>query len=83
MTQMNTSAIRKKLSDYIKVAEDKKIKAIYTVIESDIIEMGKWQDSQLIDELNKRSSELKSGKDKGMTREELKKGLLSQNQDEK
>jgi hypothetical protein len=80
---MNTSAIRNKLHEYIKVAEDKKIKAIYTIIEKDINEMDKELDEdQLIAELEKRSSDLKTGKDKGATWEELKKGLSIHKPDE-
>lgn len=73
---MNTSAIRKKLYDYIKVAEDKKVKALYTIIESDINEMDSWhKDEQLLAELEKRSSDLKLGIDKGVSWEEIKKSL--------
>lgn len=79
---MNTTEIRKKLYEYIKVAEDKKIKAIYTIIESDINDMDKGlNDEQLIAELEKRSSDLKAGKDKGVAWEELKKGISSQKPD--
>lgn len=69
---MNTSTIRKKLSEYIKVADDKKVKAIYTIVEREINEMNKWwNDNNLIEELNSRSADLKSGKDKGIGWEEL------------
>jgi hypothetical protein len=58
------------------VADDKKVKAIYTIIESDINEMNHWwNDERFIAELDKRSSDLKSGKDKGFTWDELKKEL--------
>jgi hypothetical protein len=80
---MNTPAIRKKLIEYIEVAEDKKIKAIYTIIEKDINEMDKeLDDDQLFAELDKRSSDLETGKDKGVVWEDLKKRLLSRNPDE-
>lgn len=74
---MNTSTIRKKLYEYIKVADDKKVKAIYTIIENEINEMNHWwNDERFIAELDKRSSDLKSGKDKGVAWEALKKELI-------
>ena len=73
---MNTSAIRKTNSQYIKVADDKKVKATYTIIEKEINEMDQWwNDKNLIDELNSRYADLKSGKDQGIGWEELKKGI--------
>ena len=73
---MNTSTIRKKLSEYIKVADDKKVKAIYTIVEREINEMDQWwNDKNLIDDLNSRSADLKSGKDIGIGWEELRKGI--------
>ena len=74
---MNTSTIRQKLFDYIKVADDKKVKAIYTIIEGEINEMNPWwNDERFIAELDKCSADLKSGKDKGVTWKELKKELI-------
>ncbi len=74
---MNTTIIRQKLHEYIKVADDKKVKAIYTIVESDINEMNEWwNDESFIAELDKRSSDLKSGKEKGVTWDELKAELL-------
>lgn len=73
---MNTTTIRKKLSEYIKVADDKKVKAIYTIVEREINEMDQWwNDKNLIEELNSRSADLKSGKDKGIEWNELKEGI--------
>jgi hypothetical protein len=77
---MNTTTIRQKLHEYIKIADDKKVKAIYTIVESDINEMNEWwNDESFIAELDKRSSDLKSGKDKGITWDELKNELLKSN----
>ena len=74
---MNTSTIRKKLSETIKVADDKKVKAIYTIVEREINEMDQWwNEKNLMDELNIRSTDLKSGKDEGISWEELKKGII-------
>jgi len=74
---MDTSTIRQKLQDYIKVADDKKVNAIYTIIESDINEMHEWwNDEVLIAELDRRSQDLKNGNDKGKPWEEVKNELL-------
>jgi len=74
---MNTLAIRQKLYEYIRVADDKKVKAIYTIIENDVNELYEWwNDKDLLSELDHRSANLKSGKDKGRSWEEVKKSLL-------
>jgi len=75
---MNTSTIRQKLYEYIRVADDKKVKAIYTIIESEVNELYEWwNDKDLMAELDRRSADLKHGKDKGHSWEEVKKDLLS------
>jgi hypothetical protein len=46
------------------------------LVEREIDEMDQWwNDKNLIEELNSRSADLKSGKDKGIGWEELKKGI--------
>jgi len=35
---MSTAAIRERLYDYIRVADDKKVRAIYTMLEDTIVE---------------------------------------------
>ncbi|MEI6748728.1 MAG: addiction module protein [Bacteroidales bacterium] len=75
---MDTSAIRQKLYEYIRVADDKKVKAIYTIIESEVNEIYEWwNDKDLRVELDSRSADLKSGKDKGYPWEEVKNELLN------
>jgi len=75
---MNTSTIRQKLYEYIRVADDKKVKAIYTIIESEMSELYEWwNDKDLIAELDSRSADLKGGKDKGYSWEGAKKELLN------
>lgn len=58
---MTAAAIRHKLYDYIRVAEDKKVKAIYTMLAGEIEEdFDYWNDKNFVAELEKRSADLKS-----------------------
>ncbi len=59
---MTTLAIRKKLSDYLQVADDKKIKAIYALVEDDLDQPELEYTDDLKIELDKR---LKSYKKNG------------------
>ena len=69
---MSTTKIRQKLCDYIRVADDKKVKAIYTIIESEIKEnMDIWTED-FLQELKKRTADFENGKVKGYTWEEVK-----------
>lgn len=69
---MTSNALRYKLYDYIKVADEKKLKAIYNLLEEEIEAAAEWwKDKQVVAELDIRYEALKSGKDKGVTKEEL------------
>ncbi len=70
---MNTVAIRQKLHHYIETAKDKKVKAIFAMVE-DEIEAGAvvWTD-EFLNELNKRANDFENGKVKGRTWGEVKK----------
>ena len=62
---MNTEAIRDQLYDYIRVADDKKIRAIYTMLEDSITEEVKWwNDNVIMDEFQKRYDDWDTGKEK-------------------
>lgn len=50
---MTTLAIRKKLSDYLQIADDKKVKAMYALLEDDI----KQFENVSIEEYNKEIDE--------------------------
>lgn len=77
---MDTATIRQKLYEYIRKADDKKVKAIYTIVENDIDQVNEWwQDDKLMAEIEQRAADLKSGKDKGISWEDLKKGLPKEN----
>ena len=70
---MAIATIREKLHHYIDVADDKKVKAIFTVMENDITEtLNLWEDEDFVNEMNNRLEELESGKVKGVTLEEFK-----------
>lgn len=65
------SAIRNKLYDYIRVADDKKLFAIYNLLEEEIENTEAWwKDKKFIAELDKRYQDLETGKDKGFTIEQ-------------
>jgi hypothetical protein len=69
---MTTTAIREKLYDYIRVADDKKLKAIYMMLEDDITATDEWwKDITLMEELENRYHKLVSNEDKGKTIDEL------------
>jgi len=75
---MNTATIRKKLYEYIRVADDRKVRAIYTIIENDVIEPYEWwNDNELLTELDHRSEQIRSGNDPGILWEDAKKEILS------
>jgi hypothetical protein len=69
---MKASAIRDRLYDYIRVADDKKIKAIYTMLEGEMdSEIEWWQNDNFLKELDNDYKEWKSGKAKGYTMAEI------------
>lgn len=70
---MTTAALRDRLYDYIRVADDKKIKAIYMMLEDDISEKSEWyKDPVFVNELEKEFEAWESGKDKGYSLAEIK-----------
>ncbi|MBP6430321.1 MAG: hypothetical protein KA319_00965 [Ferruginibacter sp.] len=69
---MGAVAIREKLQAYIKTADDKKVKAIFTMVESDIAKYEWWKDEKLIARFDKDVKDIESGKKKGVTMTEMK-----------
>ncbi|MEX2234235.1 MAG: addiction module protein [Cyclobacteriaceae bacterium] len=69
---MSTTEIRQKLFDYIRMADDKKVKAIYTILSNEIQEETDIWTDEFLQELNKRTAEFESGKAKGLTWKEIK-----------
>ena len=70
---MNTaSSLRDRLYDYIRVADDKKLHAIYSLLENEIVETKEWwKDKQFVAELDRRFVAMEKGKDKGYTVEQI------------
>ncbi len=73
---MTTLAIRDKLYDYIRVADDKKIKAIFMMLEDDIEQKTDWwKNKEFVQELDVNYKEWKSGKVKGHSKEDVDKAI--------
>lgn len=75
---MKTSdaAIRQKLYDYIRVADDKKLHAIYNLLEDEIVHTNEWwKDKQFTKELDRRYQVLENGADKGFSIEQLQESI--------
>ena len=69
---MTSALIRNKLYDFIRVAGDKKLQAIYVLLESEIENESEWwKDEKFVVELDRRSDNLENGNDKGMSPGEL------------
>lgn len=74
---MTITAIREKLQEYIKTADDKKIKAIFTLVENDIEEKYNWwEDKEFVADLDERVKRYEDGTDRGFTFEEVKEELI-------
>lgn len=64
--------IRHKLYDYIRVADDKKLYAIYHLPETEIEQTSEWwKDKSFTTELDNRFEAMENGTDKGFTQDEL------------
>jgi hypothetical protein len=73
---MTTAAIREKLINYMRVADDKKVKAIYTMVEDEInTEANDW-DQDFVKELEHRSKTFLDGTAKTYTWEETKQAAI-------
>ena len=73
---MTTTAIREKLYDYIRVADDVKIKNIYMLFEDQMAPAVDWsEDEGFVAELDERVRRWEEGVDKGVSMDEVKAGL--------
>jgi putative addiction module component (TIGR02574 family) len=72
---MNTSAIRQKLHNYLEVADDKKVKAIYAIMKNEIEESAVDYTDEFKAELDRRYADYKSGKAKMITEAQSKRRI--------
>ena len=70
---MTITAIREKLHHYIDVAGDKKIEAIFTVMENDIVEsLDLWEDDDFVNEMTRRIEDFEKNDIQCLTWDEVK-----------
>ena len=67
---MTFTALKEKLHGYIDHADEKKVKAIYTLVENEIGETGYIYDDETLNILEERREEYQKSKAKGYTVEE-------------
>ena len=60
---------------YIDNASDEELQELYDFVDSETPPYEWWNDEELMAELDSRAADLKSGKDPGITWDELKKNL--------
>jgi len=72
---MNTNAIRQKLHSFLEVADDKKIKTIYSMIEAEIEDSSEDYSAELKAELDKRNDNYKANQSKVITPQESKRRI--------
>jgi hypothetical protein len=70
---MTIEEMRIKLHHYIEVADDKKVKAIYRLLETEIEgPIDFWKDKEFLNEMKSRIDDFESGRDPGILWEEVK-----------
>jgi hypothetical protein len=74
---MGTSQIRRRLHNYLEVADDKKLKALYAIMEDKINESAVAYTDDFKKELDKRQAAYKTGKEKVVSSTESKKRISS------
>jgi hypothetical protein len=73
---MTTTAIRERLYDYIRVADDKKVKSIYALLEDQMVPRYEWsEDEEFVAELDERVRRYEAGIDPAFSIEEAKSSL--------
>lgn len=72
---MDTTSMRQKLHSYLEVANDKKVRAIYTMVEEEIESTGAVYTDELKKELDARHEAYKNGSERTITSAESKKRM--------
>jgi hypothetical protein len=73
---MTIAAIREKLHDYINIADDDKVKAIYTLLEGQIVPGYHWaSEEEFVTDMDERVRRYDEGIDKGVSLEELERNI--------
>lgn len=72
---MNTSSLRQKLHNYLEIAEDKKVKAIYALMENEIEHAILTYSAEVKEALDNRYDNFKSGKSSPVSMIESKKRI--------
>jgi hypothetical protein len=83
---MPALTLREKLYEYIRVADEKKLKAIYMILEDEVEEAAAWwKNKSFISELDKRYKAWERGTEKGYSVSEAKHliGLLKKDRKQK
>jgi len=74
---MTISTIRTKLYDYIRVADDKKIQAIFNLLEDDIVhETDWWKNEAVVREFKSRLDKWESGEEEAFSLSDIEQELL-------
>lgn len=68
---MSTTQIRHWLYEYIRFADEKKVKAFYTIVEEEIKDKQELWNKLFTKEMQRRANDIESGKVKGKSREEV------------
>jgi putative addiction module component (TIGR02574 family) len=75
---MDTLNIRQKLHEYIDMADDKEVAALYAGINEEAPQPYEWwNDDELVAELERRAEDLRTGKDPGFTWEQSRENLMA------
>ena len=69
---MTATAIRQRLFEYIRFADEKKVKAIYTMVEEEINEKHDVWTEEFVKEMERRADEVETGKVKGIAWKDVK-----------